>query len=199
MAARKQTLSRLQRELIIDEVVRLFERSQLVLVSHVGQVPRPALDKFRAALVEKGGGVKSVKSSLGRVAASRLGLEHVGPLFNGPAVLVHSGEEKGVDVAKVALKFASERPEDFLILGGKLEGQQIAYSHVPKLVTLNTEQVQGEMLGAMHPGAYAGQLLSFIDPSTHYRAPPVSQHLLATLETWVQQQRDGDSSAGAAG
>eukprot|EP00307_Rebecca_sp_RCC1486_P007769 CAMPEP_0119420468 /NCGR_PEP_ID=MMETSP1335-20130426/23599_1 /TAXON_ID=259385 /ORGANISM="Chrysoculter rhomboideus, Strain RCC1486" /LENGTH=67 /DNA_ID=CAMNT_0007445823 /DNA_START=39 /DNA_END=238 /DNA_ORIENTATION=+ len=67
MASQKarMSLSRLRRDLIIQDVVRLFEQSQLVLVSHVGQLPRPAMDQLRAQVADKGGGVMSVKSSLG--------------------------------------------------------------------------------------------------------------------------------------
>ncbi|KAG8467527.1 hypothetical protein KFE25_000843 [Diacronema lutheri] len=188
-------MKRIRRNWIIGDLVERIERSKLVLVTHVGHVPGTAVDGLRKDLNAAGGGLKLVKGSLGRQAAVQLGLPTVAALFGGPSALLHSDESSDVETAKIALKFAQANPE-FLILGGKLQGQELLHTHVDKLVSLVPETVYGELIGMIHPAAHAGRIVTMIDPSTHLQLPRVSQYLALTLNAYVRRE---EGEAGGAG
>lgn len=181
-------MNRIRRGWIINDLVERIERSKLVLVTHVGHMPSAALDGLRTELQRAGGGLKVVKSSLGRQAAERAQLPAVSAMFRGPSAILHSDGRSDVETAKIALRFAKANP-DFLILGGKLQGQELLHTQVEKLVTLVPEAVYGELLGMIHPGAHAGRLVAMLDPSAHLQLPRVSQYLALTLGAYVRQQK----------
>lgn len=181
-------MKRVRKDWIINDLVERMERSKLVLVSHVGNMTGSQLEGLRAQLQAKGGGLKLVKGSLGRTAAERLSCPSVAALFRGPSAVLHSGADGDIEAAKIAVSFAKANPE-FLILGGKLQSQQLLHTHVGKLVALEPDRVYAELLGMIHPAAHAGAIISLVDPSTHLRIPRVSQYLVGTLGAHVRQQQ----------
>lgn len=190
-------MKRIRRNWIISDLVSRIEQSKLVLVTHMGHMPSTAVDGLRNELQAAGGGMKVVKGSLGRQAAEQTKLPTMSAMFRGPTAIVHSDGTNDVETAKIAMRFAKANPE-FLILGGKLQGQELLHTHVEKLVSLEPNTVYGELLGMIHPTAHAGRLVSMIDPSTHLRLPPVSQLLALTLSAHVRQQEAGGEGGEAA-
>ncbi|KAJ1632846.1 hypothetical protein T492DRAFT_985011 [Pavlovales sp. CCMP2436] len=182
-----KSLKRARKDWIIRDLVERFERSKLVIISHLGHMPVSKIDALRTQLEAAGGGLKLVKSSLGRKAAEQLNLPIISSFFRGPAVVLHSGASGDMETAKIALGFAKANPE-MIIVGGKLDGQQLLHTHLELLVTLKPERVWGELLGAIHPATYASQIIRMTDPSTHLQLPRVSQYLALTLEAHVRQQ-----------
>jgi large subunit ribosomal protein L10 len=187
-------MKRVRKEWIISDLVERLERSKLVLVSHVGHMPGGKIEALRSQLNAAGGGLKLVKSSLGRTAAERLSIPSVSAMFRGPSAVLHSGEVGDVETARIAVAFAKANPE-FLILGGKLDGQELLHTHVHKLVSLKPERVYAELLGLIHPASTAGPIISLVDPSTHLRIPPISQLLALTLDAHVRQQQAASDGA----
>ena len=110
-------MDRAQKEVVVDELGQIFERSGVVVVARYEGMTVAQMQDLRARMREEGGSVRVAKNRLAKIALEGKPCAGIGDLLKGMTVLTFS--EDPVAAAKVAEKYAKDN-EKFVILGGSM-------------------------------------------------------------------------------
>jgi large subunit ribosomal protein L10 len=124
-------MSRFIKEHIIIELEDHLRDRDEVLVVDMSKLTGTDANRLRVELGQNDIETLGVKNSLARLAASRVGLEALNPILEGPSTLVWGGEDV-VALSKQITTWAKELDE-FEIKGAVVEGQTLDAAGVDKL------------------------------------------------------------------
>lgn len=124
-------MSRFIKDHIITELEDQLRDLGEVLVVDMSKLTGTDANRLRVDLGQNNIESLGVKNSLARLAASRVGLEALNPILEGPSTLVW-GSEDVVALSKQITKWAKEL-EEFEIKGAAVEGQTLDAAGVDKL------------------------------------------------------------------
>ncbi len=124
-------MSRFIKDHIITELEDQLRDLGEVLVVDMSKLTGTDANRLRVELGQNNIESLGVKNSLARLAASRVGLEALNPILEGPSTLVW-GSEDVVALSKQITKWAKELDE-FEIKGAAVEGQTLDAAGVDKL------------------------------------------------------------------
>ena len=178
MALRMQ---KLRKEFLTNRLRQQVERSALVAVMNVGNMPSAQKDQARRALREVGGDVMFTKNSLTARGLEAAGASELIPLLKGPTALALGPAE--LPLAS-SLHSLSQKLPDFFVLGAKLNHRRVLeFMEVEKLAKLPPAEV-------IH-----STLVSQILPGSTLHIPNVG----AVLATLLQAHADSLAAAAAEG
>lgn len=124
-------MSRFIKDHIITELEDQLRDLGEVLVVDMSKLTGTDANRLRVDLGQNNIESLGVKNSLARLAASRVGLEALNPILEGPSTLVW-GSEDVVALSKQITKWAKELDE-FEIKGAAVEGQTLDAAGVDRL------------------------------------------------------------------
>lgn len=124
-------MSRFIKEHIITELEDQLRDHGEVLVVDLSKLTGTDANRLRVELGQNNIETLGVKNSLARLAASRVGLEALNPILEGPSTLVWGGEDI-VALSKQITAWAKEL-ESLEIKGAAVEGQTLDAAGVEKL------------------------------------------------------------------
>ncbi|MFT4557361.1 MAG: large subunit ribosomal protein L10 [Planctomycetaceae bacterium] len=153
-------MSRFIKDHIITELEDQLRDLGEVLVVDMSKLTGTDANRLRVELGQNNIESLGVKNSLARLAASRVGLEALNPILEGPSTLVW-GSDDVVALSKQITKWAKEL-EEFQIKGAAVEGQTLDAAGVDKLSkSLGRPELLAKIAGLiLSPGGnIAGALL----------------------------------------
>ncbi|MGZ0165646.1 MAG: 50S ribosomal protein L10 [Planctomycetales bacterium] len=153
-------MSRFIKDHIITELEDQLRDLGEVLVVDMSKLTGTDANRLRVELGQNNIESLGVKNSLARLAASRVGLEALNPILEGPSTLVW-GSDDVVAMSKQITKWAKEL-EEFQIKGAAVEGQTLDAAGVDKLSkSLGRPELLAKIAGLiLSPGGnIAGALL----------------------------------------
>jgi large subunit ribosomal protein L10 len=104
-----------QKEQVVQDLKKLFEGNELMVVSHYSGLTVAEITELRAQLREAGAGLKVTKNTLAKIAIKGTKFENLTDILTGPSAIAYSADP--VAAAKVAVKFAKTN-DKFIVVGG---------------------------------------------------------------------------------
>jgi len=153
-------MSKFVKNLIVEDLERRVGETRDFLVIDASRLDANTSNRFRLALREKNITALTVRNSLAKRALSKVGVEALNPILEGPSTLVWGGEDI-VALSKEIAKWAREI-NTLEIKGGTVEGTTLDADGVDQLSkSPSREELIGQIAGLMlSPGArLAGALM----------------------------------------
>ena len=110
-------MDRAQKEVVVDELGRIFADSGVVVVAHYEGLSVAEMTDFRLRMKQAGGGVRVAKNRLAKIALKGTPAETMGDLLKGMTVLAYS--EDPVAAAKAVEDFTKVNRK-LVVLGGAM-------------------------------------------------------------------------------
>ncbi len=104
-----------QKEQVVQDLKKLFESNELMVVTHNEGLTVAEITELRAKLREAGAGLKVTKNTLAKIAAKGTKFESITDILTGPSAIAYSADP--VSAAKVAVSFAKGN-DKFVVIGG---------------------------------------------------------------------------------
>src|SRR5262245_8082991 len=140
----------------VQEIQDDLGRATVAVLAEYRGLTVVQMNRFRRAVREANGRCRVAKNTLARRAVATGRYDQLGPMLRGPLALIF-GFKDPVAIAKLAVKFADERPS-LEIKAAVLGGQVLPPAEVKALASLPPrEVVLAQLLGLLQ--APAGQLL----------------------------------------
>lgn len=137
-----------EKEVIINEVHQVMERSAIVVATHYRGLSVSHLGILRKRMHDSGCQYRVVKNTLAKRAAVGTGFEGLSELLSGPTGLAFSADP--VMPAKVLTGFVKDYPT-LLIRGAVMNGKVLDEGSVAKLATMPSREVLiAKLLGTMN-------------------------------------------------
>lgn len=117
-----ETVDRVQKEKVVEELGQIFENSGVVVVSHYAGLTVAEMQDLRARARAAESSVRVAKNRLAKIALEGKPCASMAEHLTGMTVLTYS--EDPVAAAKVAEDFAKDN-DKFVILGGAMDGNAL--------------------------------------------------------------------------
>jgi large subunit ribosomal protein L10 len=166
-------VDRAQKEVVVDELGRIFTDSGVVVVAHYEGMSVAEMTDFRLRLKQVGGRVRVAKNRLAKIALKGTPGEKMGDLLKGMTVLAYS--EDPVAAAKAVDEFTKTNRK-LVVLGGAMGETPLDEAGVKAVAAMpSREELIASIVATI--GAPAAQLASAIGaPASEIAA------ILTTLE-----------------
>ena len=166
-------MDRAQKEVVVDELGRIFTDSGVVVVAHYEGMSVAEMTDFRLRLKQVGGRVRVAKNRLAKIALKGTPGEKMGDLLKGMTVLAYS--EDPVAAAKAVDEFTRTNRK-LVVLGGAMGETPLDEAGVKAVAAMpSREELIASIVATI--GAPAAQLASAIGaPASEIAA------ILTTLE-----------------
>ncbi len=166
-------MDRAQKEVVVDELGRIFTDSGVVVVAHYEGMSVAEMTDFRLRLKQVGGRVRVAKNRLAKIALKGTPGEKMGDLLKGMTVLAYS--EDPVAAAKAVDEFTKTNRK-LVVLGGAMGETPLDEAGVKAVAAMpSREELIASIVATI--GAPAAQLASAIGaPASEIAA------ILTTLE-----------------
>ncbi|MBF0108405.1 MAG: 50S ribosomal protein L10 [Magnetococcales bacterium] len=137
-----------EKEVIVDEVRQLMDRSAIVVATHYRGLTVSQMGTLRKRLHDNGCQYRVVKNTLARRASEGTPFANLTELLRGPTGLAFSADP--VAPAKVLSGFVKDFPT-LVIRGAVMNGQVLDDQNVAKLATMPSREVLlAKLLGTMN-------------------------------------------------
>ena len=166
-------MDRAQKEVVVDELGRIFADSGVVVVAHYEGLSVAEMTDFRLKLKQAGGGVRVAKNRLAKIALKGTPGEKMGDLLTGMTVLAYS--EDPVAATKAVEDFTKVNKK-LVVLGGAMGGTALDQAGVTAVAAMpSREELIASIVATI--GSPAAQLAGAIGaPAANIAA------ILATIE-----------------
>jgi len=141
-------LSRKVKELICKELEERYRGTTSCVVVGYQGIDATLASKLRRSLREKDVELRVIRNRLAKIAFSRIGLDEVTKLFEGPVAIARGGEDPAA-LARAVFECAKET-EFFVVKGGYCDGRLITADEVKALSEIPPKDVlYGKILGGV--------------------------------------------------
>ena len=166
-------MDRAQKEVVVEELGRIFADSGVVVVAHYEGLSVAEMTDFRLRMKQAGGGVRVAKNRLAKIALKGTPAETMGDLLKGMTVLAYS--EDPVAAAKAVEDFTKVNRK-LVVLGGAMGATPLDQAGVTAVAAMpSREELIASIVASI--GAPAAELASAIGaPAANIAA------ILTTLE-----------------
>jgi len=125
-------MDRSTKEQVVSEIKGTFSNVMSVVFAHYRGLPVPTVTTMRQEFRKAGCEYRVIKNTLLKIAIKGSSLEPMSVLLNGPTAVMWSNESPSAP-AKLALQYAKEQKQAFVIKGGFFEGQILDENGVDRL------------------------------------------------------------------
>ena len=166
-------MDRAQKEVVVEELGRIFTDSGVVVVAHYEGLSVAEMTDFRLRMKQAGGGVRVAKNRLAKIALKGTPGESMEPLLTGMTVLAYS--EDPVAAAKAVEAYTRDNKK-LVVLGGAMGTTPLDEAGVKAVAAMpSREELIASIVACI--GAPGGELVSAIGaPAANIAA------ILTTLE-----------------
>ncbi len=142
--------SRQQKEQIVADATDRFKRMKSAAFTSISGYTMEQANELQNRAAEVGVDVFIAKKSLLSIAAKEAGVEGLNPRDFSGSILTAVSFDDEVSAAKLLKDFQKEN-EDFVLVGGVLEGKVVDSEGVEKLASLpSKEQLLGQLVGTLN-------------------------------------------------
>ena len=147
-----------QKKIYIAEMVKQFESSKAVMVTHYQGLTMPQLDELRAKMREKGIIFKVTKNRITKLALEKTKCKELVNLFTGPTAVAFG--EDAIMSARILSKFAKDN-ENLKLIGGIMDSEVLDQAGVQNVANLPTlDEARANIIGILN--APASKLVSIL-------------------------------------
>ncbi|TCS60083.1 50S ribosomal protein L10 [Varunaivibrio sulfuroxidans] len=138
-------MDRSQKEELVGTMRKVFEGSNLVVVTHYSGLSVGEITDLRNKMREAGAGFKVTKNRITRLALQGTAYENLTDMFTGPTGVAYSADP--VAAAKIAVSFAKTN-DKLIVMGGAMGANVLDVEAVKSLATLpSLDELRGKLVG----------------------------------------------------
>ena len=142
---------RSEKKTFVSELEKIYQDSNLVIITHYHGLTVSQITNLRKALRENGASFKIVKNTLSKIAATNVKLTHDPEAFSGPTAIAYSKDP--VAAAKGVVEFAKAN-DNLKVIGGIVNDKILNVGEVQQLAKLpSLDQLRGKIVGILQAPA----------------------------------------------
>lgn len=145
-------MDRAKKEALVADLHETLSSASLVVLTHAQGLTVAEVSDLRAKMREAGASFKVTKNTLAKIALKDTQFEYLSDRFIGPTAVAASSDP--IAAAKVAVDYAKEKKEKFVIIAGGLDMKEIDEAAVRNLATLpSLDELRGKLVGLLQAPA----------------------------------------------
>lgn len=145
-------MDRAKKEALVADLHETLTSASLVVLTHTQGLTVSEVSDLRAKMRDAGASFKVTKNTLAKIALKDTQFEYLSDRFSGPTAVATSSDP--VAAARVAVDYAKEKKEKFVIIAGGLDQNEIDEAAVRNLATLpSLDELRGKLVGLLQAPA----------------------------------------------
>lgn len=151
-------MNRDEKKQLLDDLHELFNKSEILVVSHYKGLTVTEVSELRNAIRKAGAGFRVTKNRITKLALKDTKFESLADLFKGPTAVAFANDP--VSACKACVEFAKNN-EKLIIVGGAMGAEALTIAEINRLATIpSMDELRAKIIGLLQ--APAAQLARVI-------------------------------------
>ena len=144
-------MNRDEKKQLLDDLHELFNKSEILVVSHYKGLTVTEVSELRNAIRKAGAGFRVTKNRITKLALKDTKFESLADLFKGPTAVAFANDP--VSACKACDEFAKNN-EKLIIVGGAMGAEALTIAEINRLATIpSMDELRAKIIGLLQAPA----------------------------------------------
>lgn len=144
-------MNRDEKKQLLDDLHELFNKSEILVVSHYKGLTVTEVSELRNAIRKAGAGFRVTKNRITKLALKDTKFEGLADLFKGPTAVAFANDP--VSACKACVEFAKNN-EKLIIVGGAMGTEALTIAEINRLATIpSMDELRAKIIGLLQAPA----------------------------------------------
>lgn len=144
-------MNRDEKKQLLDDLHELFNKSEILVVSHYKGLTVTEVSELRNAIRKAGAGFRVTKNRITKLALKDTKFESLADLFKGPTAVAFANDP--VSACKACVEFAKNN-EKLIIVGGAMGAETLTIAEINRLATIpSMDELRAKIIGLLQAPA----------------------------------------------
>ncbi len=144
-------MNRDEKKQLLDDLHELFNKSEILVVSHYKGLTVAEVSELRDAIRKAGAGFRVTKNRITKLALKDTKFEGLADLFKGPTAVAFANDP--VSACKACVEFAKNN-EKLIIVGGAMGAEALTIAEINRLATIpSMDELRAKIIGLLQAPA----------------------------------------------
>lgn len=144
-------MNRDEKKQLLDDLHELFNKSEILVVSHYKGLTVTEVSVLRNAIRKAGAGFRVTKNRITKLALKDTKFESLADLFKGPTAVAFANDP--VSACKACVEFAKNN-EKLIIVGGAMGAEALTIAEINRLATIpSMDELRAKIIGLLQAPA----------------------------------------------
>ena len=144
-------MNRDEKKQLLDDLRELFNKSEILVVSHYKGLTVTEVSELRNAIRKAGAGFRVTKNRITKLALKDTKFESLADLFKGPTAVAFANDP--VSACKACVEFAKNN-EKLIIVGGAMGAEALTIAEINRLATIpSMDELRAKIIGLLQAPA----------------------------------------------
>ena len=144
-------MNRDEKKQLLDDLHELFNKSEILVVSHYKGLTVTEVSELRNAIRKAGAGFRVTKNRITKLALKDTKFESLADLFKGPTAVAFANDP--VSACKACVEFAKNN-EKLIIVGGAMGAEALTIAEINRLATIpSMDELRAKIIGLLQAPA----------------------------------------------
>ncbi len=144
-------MNRDEKKQLLDDLHELFNKSEILVVSHYKGLIVTEVSELRNAIRKAGAGFRVTKNRITKLALKDTKFESLADLFKGPTAVAFANDP--VSACKACVEFAKNN-EKLIIVGGAMGAEALTIAEINRLATIpSMDELRAKIIGLLQAPA----------------------------------------------
>lgn len=144
-------MNRDEKKQLLDDLRELFNKSEILVVSHYKGLTVAEVSELRNAIRKAGAGFRVTKNRITKLALKDTKFESLADLFKGPTAVAFANDP--VSACKACVEFAKNN-EKLIIVGGAMGAEALTIAEINRLATIpSMDELRAKIIGLLQAPA----------------------------------------------
>ena len=144
-------MNRDEKKQLLDDLHELFNKSEILVVSHYKGLTVTEVSELRNAIRKAGAGFRVTKNRITKLALKDTKFEGLADLFKGPTAVAFANDP--VSACKACVEFAKNN-EKLIIVGGAMGAEALTIAEINRLATIpSMDELRAKIIGLLQAPA----------------------------------------------
>ena len=144
-------MNRDEKKQLLDDLHELFNKSEILVVSHYKGLTVTEVSELRNAIRKAGAGFRVTKNRITKLALKDTKFESLADLFKGPTAVAFANDP--VSACKACVEYAKNN-EKLIIVGGAMGAEALTIAEINRLATIpSMDELRAKIIGLLQAPA----------------------------------------------
>lgn len=144
-------MNRDEKKQLLDDLHELFNKSEILVVSHYKGLTVAEVSELRDAIRKAGAGFRVTKNRITKLALKDTKFEGLADLFKGPTAVAFANDP--VSACKACVEFAKNN-EKLIIVGGGMGAEALSIAEINRLASIpSMDELRAKIIGLLQAPA----------------------------------------------
>jgi large subunit ribosomal protein L10 len=144
-------VNRDEKKQLLDDLHELFNKSEILVVSHYKGLTVAEVSELRDAIRKAGAGFRVTKNRITKLALKDTKFEGLADLFKGPTAVAFANDP--VSACKACVEFAKNN-EKLIIVGGGMGAEALSIAEINRLASIpSMDELRAKIIGLLQAPA----------------------------------------------